>query len=111
MTLLIGVSLIKNTHIQSLLLINLNLYDIDLQVLANNVASLVELKKLSFKRSTFMDKVKSLDKLLNDKNLPNLTDLNLNMTNVLSMLQAPQDVNVAIEKLPALKSLGIAALS
>lgn len=65
---------------------NLNIYDIDLQTLSNNVASLVELKKLSFKRSTFMDKVKSLDKLLNHQNLPNLTDLNLNMTNILSML-------------------------
>jgi hypothetical protein len=87
------------------------LYDIDIQTLASNVASLADLKKLSFKRSTFMDKLKSLDKLLMSANVPNLQDLNFNMTNILSMLQAPQDFNVALERLPQLKKLGIAALS
>lgn len=61
---MIGISTLKNTRIQNLLLINLNLYDIDIQTLAANAASLVDLQKLSFKRSTFMDKIKSLDKLL-----------------------------------------------
>ena len=69
------------------------------------------IRKLSFKRSTFMDKIKFLDKLLNSNNLPKLDELNFNMTNVLSMLQAPQDVNNAIEKLKNLKTLSIAALS
>lgn len=87
------------------------MYDIDIQTLASNVASLADLKKLSFKRSTFMDKLKSLDKLLMSANVPNLQDLNFNMTNILSMLQAPQDFNVALERLPQLKKLGIAALS
>lgn len=86
LTILIGVSLLKNTRIQNLLLINLNLYDLDLITLANNAASLVDLKKLSFKRTTFMDKVKSLDRLLASANVPELQELNLNMTNVLSML-------------------------
>ena len=58
-----------------------------------------------------MDKLKSLDKLLMSANVPNLQDLNFNMTNILSMLQAPQDFNVALERLPQLKKLGIAALS
>jgi hypothetical protein len=89
LTILIGVSLLKNTRIQNLLLINLNLYDIDIQTLASNVASLHDLRKLSFKRSTFMDKVKSLDKLLVSTSVPSLNELNLNMTNILSMLQAP----------------------
>jgi hypothetical protein len=33
-----------------------------------------------------MDKVRSLDKLLVQGAIPNLQDLNLNMTNILSML-------------------------
>lgn len=86
MTLLLGIALIKNPRIQNLLLINVNLYDVDLQTLANGQASLCDLRKLSFKRSTFMDKIKSLDKLLVSGNLTNLNELNFNMTNVLSML-------------------------
>jgi len=54
------------------MLTNLNLYDIDIQTLVQNIASLAELKKLSFKRSTFMDKIKFLERLLNDKDLPKL---------------------------------------
>ena len=86
LTILIGVSLLKNTRIQKLLLTNLNLYDVDLLTISNNTQSLIDLQKLSFKRSTFMDKIKSLDKILQSDCLPNLTELNLNMTNVLSML-------------------------
>jgi hypothetical protein len=72
LTIIIGISLLKNVRIQNLLLININLYDVDLHTIASNAPSLVDLKKLSFKRSTFMDKIKSLDKLLQSSNVPNL---------------------------------------
>ena len=44
--------------------------------------NLAELKKLSFKRSTFMDKIKELDKVVSC--ISSLEELNLNMTNVLA---------------------------
>ena len=62
---------------------NLNLYDIDVSQLLSKKASLQQLKKLSFKRTTFMDKIKKFELLLSDKHLPELEDLNLNMTNIL----------------------------
>lgn len=40
LTILIGLSLIKNPRIQTLLLINLNLYDIDIQTLIGNIQNL-----------------------------------------------------------------------
>lgn len=72
LTILMGIAMHKNQRIQHLLLVNLNLYDIDLQTLAAGAASLQDLQKLSFKRSTFMDKIKSLDVLLKASNVPAL---------------------------------------
>ena len=83
LSILIGVTLIKNQSLHTLHLSSLNLYDIDIQTLIANTASLKELKKLSFKRTTFMDKVKKLETLLSEKHLPKLKLFNLNMTNIL----------------------------
>jgi hypothetical protein len=84
LTILLGMSLMKNPRIQILMLCNLNLYDIDIQTLTTNATNgnLNELKKLSFKRSCFLDKIKELDKLL--PALPYLAELNLSCTNLLA---------------------------
>jgi hypothetical protein len=58
-----------------------------------------------------MDKVKFLERLLNDKDLPKLSELNINMTNILPMLMNPTDVFNALEKNKTIKTLHIAALS
>ena len=93
------------------MLVNLNLYDIDIQTIVSNISSLSELKKISFKRSTFMDKIKFLERLLVDADVPKLTEFNLNMTNVLAQLMNPTDFFIAIEKNKTIKKLHIAALS
>jgi hypothetical protein len=103
--------LLKNPRLKSLKLVNLNLYDIDIQTLVHNSQSLAELKHLSFKRSTFMDKIKKLDLLLGPKAMPKLTELNLNMTNLLAQLHSCGDFNNAIERNDTIKVLQIAALS
>ena len=58
-----------------------------------------------------MDKVKFLERLLNDKDLPKLSELNLNMTNILPMLMNPTDVFNSLEKNKTIKTLHVAALS
>lgn len=66
LTILLGTSLMKNPRIQILLLVNLNLYDIDIKSLTQNAVNgnLQDLKKLSFKRSCFMNKIREIDRLL-----------------------------------------------
>jgi len=91
LTIIIGTTLIKNPRIQELALVNLNLYDIDIQTLVNNVSNLSSLRKLSFKRSTFMDRIKFLERILDSKEIPSLTELNLNMTNILTQLMNPTE--------------------
>ena len=83
LTILIGVALMKNKKLQVLHLSDLNLYDIDIKTLISNIPSLSHLRKLSFKRTTFMDKISGFDNLLSDKSLPNMTELSFNMTNLL----------------------------
>jgi len=63
-TILFGVALIKNPRLKKIELSNLNLYDVDIQVLVNNIPKLTNLQKLSFKRSTFMDNITNLDQVL-----------------------------------------------
>lgn len=84
LTILLGISLMKNPRIQTLLLVNLNLYDLDIQTLTTNASNgnLHELKKLSFKRSCFMDKIRDFDKLL--PLLKQLEELNFSCTNLLA---------------------------
>ena len=112
LTILIGLALLKNHKLQILHFANLNLYDIDVQTLISaSKSSLKHLRKLSFKRTTFMDKIKRLELLLSDKHVPKLAELNLNMTNVLIQLEKPADFFKAIEKSQTLQSLNIASLS
>ena len=80
-TILLGISLQKNHHLQQILLVNLNIYDIDIQVLVHSISSLIDIQKLSFKRSTFMDKITNLEKVIIQSH--SLKELNLNMTNIL----------------------------
>jgi hypothetical protein len=58
-----------------------------------------------------MDKIKFLERLLSDKDLPKLTELNLNMTNILPMLMNPSEVFNALEKNSTIKTLHVASLS
>ncbi|CDW75705.1 UNKNOWN [Stylonychia lemnae] len=109
LTVLIGVSLMKNPRIQILLLTNLNIYDIDIQILTQNLNNLAELKKLSFKRSTFMDRIKELDRVL--ACIPSLEEINLNMTNILAMLTSPAEFFTALEKNMTVKIFHAAAIS
>lgn len=93
-----------------MLLVNLNLYDLDIQTLTTNAVNgnLNELKKLSFKRSCFMDKIRELDKLL--PVLPNLEELNFSCTNLLAQLGSPVEFFNSIEKNRTLKILNVAAV-
>lgn len=58
-----------------------------------------------------MDKVTKMETLLLEKNLPKLTELNLNMTNLLCQLEKPGEFFKAIEKSKTIQSLMIASLS
>lgn len=55
-----------------------------------------------------MDKVKEMERLL--IGIRSLEELNLNMTNILSMLTSPQDFFQAIEQNLSIKTLHIAAI-
>ena len=81
-TILFGIALSKNPRLKKIELSNLNLYDVDIQVLVANIPKLTNLQKISFKRSTFMDKISNLDKVLSLS--PCIEELNLNMTNILT---------------------------
>lgn len=111
LTILIGAALLKNPRLQQLLLVNLNLYDIDLQLLTHNAknGNLEDLKKLSFKRSCFLDKVRDLENLI--PALPSLSELNLSFTNLLAQLPAPAEFSVTIEKSTSIRILNLASIS
>ena len=58
-----------------------------------------------------MDKIKFMERLLVDADLPKLTEFNLNMTNILVQLMNPTDFFLSIERNKSIKKLHIAALS
>ena len=42
-TMLLGISMLKNHNLQKIELVNLNIYDIDIQVLVHNISNLIDL--------------------------------------------------------------------
>ena len=55
-----------------------------------------------------MDKIKEIDKILK---IPSLEELNLNMTNILSMLTSPAEFFNSLERSTTIKRFQAAALS
>ena len=66
LTILLGIALANNQHLQELLLTDLNLYNIDVQLLVQAIKAdnLSNLTKLSFKRTIFMDKLHDFHQIL-----------------------------------------------
>lgn len=107
-TMLLGISMEKNNRLQVIEMVNLNIYDVDIQVLVRSVGKLFDLQKLSFKRSTFMDKVTNMEKIVSQ--CQTLKELNFNMTNILPALWANSFFFDALAKNQTLKKLKVAAI-